>query len=93
MEHVKERLASLETKVIEMEKRIDERLDIISEKVDEIRDNLVNELAHTKERLDYMETEIEKNKGKSDLVNNWVKPIIITLITIFLTYFLTKGGW
>jgi len=87
-----ERMGRLETKVELLKESRDKELNSLKEYIDDHFEDLAsevsrlsitinNENAHTRERLNYLEKHFFEEKGKSEFINRYVLPIIISFIS------------
>lgn len=91
-EKILERLARLEEKVDLLkavrDKEIGELKQLIIDRTNEVSKDLErlcitvnNENAHTRERLNYLEKELFKEKGKREFISRYITPILIGLFS------------
>jgi len=91
MDKLEERVASLEVKVDILSRSVENSFSEIKGRLQSIDERLENEVAHLEERLGRLELENTKRKTISDLLNNWVKPITISIIVVILTLIIERG--
>ncbi|RLC79709.1 MAG: hypothetical protein DRI61_07330 [Chloroflexi bacterium] len=91
MDKLEERVASMEVKVDMLSRSVENSFSEIKGRLQSIDERLENEVAHLEERLGRLELENTKRKTISDLLNNWVKPITISIIVVILTLIIERG--
>ena len=91
MDKLEERVASMEVKVDMLSRSVENSFSEIKGRLRSIDERLENEVAHLEERLGRLELENTKRKTISDLLNNWVKPITISIIVVILTLIIERG--
>ena len=91
MDKLEERVASMEVKVDMLSRSVENSFSEIKGRLRSIDERLENEVAHLEERLGRLELENTKRKTISDLLNNWIKPITVSIIVVILTLIIERG--
>ena len=91
MDKLEERVASMEVKVDMLSRSVENSFSEIKGRLQSIDERLENEIAHLEERLGRLELENTKRKTISDLLNNWIKPITVSIIVVILTLIIERG--
>jgi len=86
MDSMEERLAVVETKIDALKEDISD----LRDSVKRLSKTVSNEMKHMGNRVTNLEIEVHQRRGKQELINNWIKPIILSIIVAVIT--LLIGG-
>jgi len=81
MDSIEERLAVVETKIDTLKEDVDD----LKHSMETLCKTVKNELRHITKRVNNLEIEIHERKARQEYFNNWIKPIILSIIVTLLT--------